>query len=612
MDPKPLERRLAAILSADVAGYSRLMAEDEAATVRTLNSHKEVMFRLIRGHAGRVVDAVGDNVLAEFRSAVAAVSCAAEIQWVLEKRNADLAPDRQMLFRIGVNLGDVIVDADRIAGHGVNIAARIESLAEPGGVFISGTVFDQVEGKLPLDFENQGPQAVKNIPRLLRVYRVALQTGASRKAATLTASVARGRLKNLVQTLASPWVPFLSIIIVFAASAAAAATPGNKIQPFIIAGSAAFSLLFSYLFFSRGLDRIPPNQRSAVTIVVLIVLALLLGVQARAVVEVVESLLGAEMEPGLAATEVHEPVDAARSSIQEQQAAPPPAATEPTGDPIADEPSEPALPSLEPLISRIPIPPPIFRTWAPATCTEGMESPVASIFTIMESVRLTLRDPTLSEEEKRLQLEEVAGGAYDFRTMARLAVARYWERFTPAQQQELVREFKVILVRGYGDRIDRYKQGQIEIAGERQEPRGDVSVLTRVVGGEYDGGEVNYRLREVDSYWCVVDVKIEGISLVLNYRDQFKAVLSRKGPEGLLEALRQKNAEYAIAKCAFQAADFFRAFDAFDTQAIGRTGWCVGVGEIFPQAFGQGFVFFGGQFRFKQHVRLPRVRRHHR
>src|SRR5512139_751118 len=148
MTTQEVKRKLAAILSADVKGYSRLMGEDEEATVHTLNAYKEVMTGLIQDHHGRVVDAPGDNVLAEFGSVVDAVQCAVEIQKELKTRNAVLPENRRMEFRMGVNLGDVIEDGEQILGDGVNIAARLESLSEAGGICISGTAYDQVENKL--------------------------------------------------------------------------------------------------------------------------------------------------------------------------------------------------------------------------------------------------------------------------------------------------------------------------------------------------------------------------------------------------------------------------------------------------------------------------------
>ncbi|HEX9869172.1 MAG TPA: tetratricopeptide repeat protein [Candidatus Tectomicrobia bacterium] len=167
-----MERKLAAIFSTDVAGYSRLMGDDEEATIRTLTASREVISTLIQHHRGRVVDAPGDNLLAEFASVVDAVRCAVEIQHALTEKNAELSPQRQMQFRIGINLGDVIVEGERLYGDGVNIAARLESLAEPGGICISGTVYDQVKNKVALDYEYLGEREVKNIAEPVRVYRV--------------------------------------------------------------------------------------------------------------------------------------------------------------------------------------------------------------------------------------------------------------------------------------------------------------------------------------------------------------------------------------------------------------------------------------------------------
>jgi adenylate cyclase len=174
-----MQRKLAAILSADVKGYSRLMGDDEAATVRTLTEYREVIASTVARHGGRVVDAPGDNVLAEFSSVVDAVQGAIEIQQTLGSRNAALPDSRRMQFRIGINLGDVIVEEQRLYGDGVNIAARVESLAEGGGICLSGTAYDQVEGKLPVGYDFLGEQTVKNIARPVRVYRLRLEPNAS-------------------------------------------------------------------------------------------------------------------------------------------------------------------------------------------------------------------------------------------------------------------------------------------------------------------------------------------------------------------------------------------------------------------------------------------------
>jgi TolB-like protein/Flp pilus assembly protein TadD len=167
-----MKRKLTAILSADVAGYSRLMGEDEEATIRTLTAYREVLSTRIQQQRGRVVDSPGDNLLAEFASVVDAVHCAVEIQQELKAKNADLPAQRKMEFRIGINLGDVVVERERLYGDGVNIAARLEGLAEPGGICISGTVHDHIENKLALEYEYIGEQTVKNIAKPVRVYRV--------------------------------------------------------------------------------------------------------------------------------------------------------------------------------------------------------------------------------------------------------------------------------------------------------------------------------------------------------------------------------------------------------------------------------------------------------
>src|SRR3989442_5928498 len=168
-----VRRKLTAILSADAVGYSRLMAADEAATVATLKAYRAAIGHIVGRRLGRVVNAPGDALLAEFPSAVEAVQAAVEIQKILEGRNLELSPERRMSFRIGVNLGDVIEETDgTIYGDGVNIAARMEALAEGGGICISSTVFDAVEGKLAYGFDFLGEQQVKNIAKPVRVYRV--------------------------------------------------------------------------------------------------------------------------------------------------------------------------------------------------------------------------------------------------------------------------------------------------------------------------------------------------------------------------------------------------------------------------------------------------------
>src|ERR1700682_5468121 len=174
-----MERKLAAILCADVFGYSRLMGENEEATLRTLSSHRKVIDGLIGQHHGRFVNSAGDSVLAEFASVVNAVQCAVDVQAALKSENAMLPTERRMEFRIGVNLGDVMVDGAQIYGDGVNVAARLESLADPGGICISDTIHAQIKKKLPLSYEDLGEQQVKNIAEPVRVFRVMLEEEAA-------------------------------------------------------------------------------------------------------------------------------------------------------------------------------------------------------------------------------------------------------------------------------------------------------------------------------------------------------------------------------------------------------------------------------------------------
>ena len=176
MTQKGFKRKLTAILSADVEGYSRLMDDDDEATIRTLTDYRNVISNLVKQYRGRVVDAPGDNILAEFASAVDAVSCTVDIQKELAERNSRLQGERKMQFRIGVNLGDVVEEEGRIYGDGVNIAARIEALAEAGGICISRNVFEQVKNKLKLAYEYLGEHLVKNIPEPVQAYRILMES----------------------------------------------------------------------------------------------------------------------------------------------------------------------------------------------------------------------------------------------------------------------------------------------------------------------------------------------------------------------------------------------------------------------------------------------------
>src|SRR5215470_367825 len=168
--PGRVGRRLAAIVAADVAGYSRLMGLDEVGTARTLREHRKVTDALVAKHGGRLVKTTGDGVLLEFPSVVDAAECAVAVQAVMSERNRSVPEDRRMLFRIGINLGDILTEGDDILGDGVNVAARLEGIAEPGGICISSSACEQIRGKVAVEFADLGEQILKNIDRPVRVY----------------------------------------------------------------------------------------------------------------------------------------------------------------------------------------------------------------------------------------------------------------------------------------------------------------------------------------------------------------------------------------------------------------------------------------------------------
>jgi len=190
MDEEPsIRRRLAAILAADIAGYSRLMGEDETATVRDLKGHQAVILPLVGRYGGRIIDTAGDGILAEFPSVIGAAECAIEIQTIMAKRNEEVPEHRRMLFRIGINLGDVIHDENRIYGDGINVAARLEGIAEPGGICISRQVFDQVNRAVKADFQALGPRSFKNIAQPVDVFTVAPSDPGARPGAPAASTV---------------------------------------------------------------------------------------------------------------------------------------------------------------------------------------------------------------------------------------------------------------------------------------------------------------------------------------------------------------------------------------------------------------------------------------
>jgi adenylate cyclase len=210
-----MERKLTAILCADVYGYSRLMGQDEEATLRTLSLHRKIIDSLIEYHRGWFVNAAGDSVVAEFASVVNAVECAVAIQTTLRAENANLPSERRMEFRIAVNLGDVMAEGGQIYGDGVNVAARLESLADPGGICISGKVYDEISHKLTLSYEDMGPQSVKNIAEPVRVFRVLLPAASGSTPPTIKPQIGpRKYMRRGVFSLAGLAVIAATVIVV--------------------------------------------------------------------------------------------------------------------------------------------------------------------------------------------------------------------------------------------------------------------------------------------------------------------------------------------------------------------------------------------------------------
>src|SRR5271163_3525569 len=198
-------RRLAAIMAIDVVGYSRLMGEDEAGTALAVNDHREAARPIVAGLGGRIVKTMGDGLLLEFPSVVAAVECAVAIQKLMVERNTDVTEAKRIVYRIGVNLGDVLIEGDDILGDGVNIAARLEGICEPGGVLISSTAYDHVRGRIDAEFIDLGEKALKNIARPVRAYVVKIGSTRAAPAPSAAAPSSQGppRLSMVVLPFAN-------------------------------------------------------------------------------------------------------------------------------------------------------------------------------------------------------------------------------------------------------------------------------------------------------------------------------------------------------------------------------------------------------------------------
>jgi class 3 adenylate cyclase len=233
VDSLSVKRRLSCILAADAVGYSSQMGRDEEGTVRVLSAHRAVIDGIIAFHEGRIVSTAGDSVLAEFPSVVEAVRCAVEIQEAIKTRNNSLADDHQMLFRVGINLGDVVVKNNDLLGDGVNVAARLESIAEPGGICISSSVYDQITGKLDLGFEDMGEQTLKNISRPIRAYRMSGITPPPSQA--VRSSQGPKRVRSAIGAIGATGVVAVAVAFAWQTGWLRIGSPGSSVPTAIVA-----------------------------------------------------------------------------------------------------------------------------------------------------------------------------------------------------------------------------------------------------------------------------------------------------------------------------------------------------------------------------------------
>lgn len=477
MSSKDMQQRLAAILSADVSGYSRLLSDDETATVRTLIAYREQVQSLLTDHNGRLVDFTGDNFLAEFPTAIGAVRSAIEIQRVLAARNAHLSPDRKMDFRMGIHLGDILIEGDRVYGEGVNIAARLQSMAEPRGICISATVHEQVRNKVEVEYEDLGDRFVKNIPDQVHVYQIQIDR------------TAHGW--DWLQ-----WVHRKRLIAVSIAAVVSATAVVTWPRPLEI---------FSQL---SGVATEPAQLQGA------------------AFIRTDAADVGAE--PPEAENLQPRPED--EVSVPDTR--------------IVEEPwlvEEKWLVAAQDRYVR--------KRLGCEVKNEPDKSPRSVIEEMADQVILILGSD-VALVEKREKLEAIVCGWFDFTSMSKRVLGPHWGSLTTSERGEFIYEFTRYLTLNYGRRVSEYDGERATIYGERVEPNDDVTVRTRIVGGNYDGALVDYRFRKTEGTWLISDVTLEGISLAMSYRDQFQQVMGHgEGAQGLIASLHS----YNVSKTAMEA-----------------------------------------------------------
>jgi len=440
-------KRNSAILSADAVGYSRLVQEDAKSAFEEMAELTVLISRTVRRYGGRVVDAVGDNVLAEFARAVDAVAAAVEIQRQVDLPNVDDGSARNLRLRIGVDAGEVIVNKEKIAGTSVNLAARLEGLAEPGGIALSGDVFDSVASELPLRFDYAGTAYPKNMPPV-GFYRAEIP--AEGEAMPGAGQLAAWRIRAHVAT---PMVVYFALGLAIAGVLLMAFG-----SPSELLASAGFAILFTALLLRYGIQWVPQRHRSIATILVVATYTAITGVQA----------------------------DSAVRASGGSEWAKPPAWNRPPG--------------------------------APA---EALENHLRDVLAVAS-------DPDRSAKQREQQIAKLFLGVAHPDVPRLLLGARYVRRVPEDQREKVYTESAEIFSLRYAYAMMQFvmKAQELELVGEKEEEKGDVSVGIAAVGGKFAALECDFRLRKVDERWTILDLKIEGFSLMSNERDNIRELVS--------------------------------------------------------------------------------------
>lgn len=525
-------RRLVAVLFSDIVGYTAAMGRDEHRAIDAVSRARATQRTLIDSHRGRWIQTVGDGVLCTFESAVDAAGCALEIQ-------QRFGEGSELRLRIGIHVGDVVFLTDdeqelEILGDGVNVASRIHALAEPGQVCVSERVYEELKNHPEIGTRPLGVRRLKNVARPVRVHL--LLEGAARERGFVTALLPRiGR--RVWTTLA------LVIGLVVAGSWLLEGGSPQRLDEPTEAGPAEPL---------RAVPAAPPTAAGGSPV----------GAEpppiARSPTRTPAAAPGPT--PGGASAEVEVSSSAPPTAGEPQRAIPGPAATpaqppplrEPVGAPEPQPTPVGAAPprsgdaesgSATPVeTSRALDTPPVTEP-APEAPDPPPPGPREVIAQTIDEILEILRGGRPTRARLR-RIEHLAYTRFDLETFSRLVLGDVNRaRFSRAEFEEFVREFEALLTRYYSQKIARYEKEDVEVLGTVEHPRGDVSVETRIVGGRHDGTRVDYRLRRRRDRWMVIDVTIDGVTLLSHYSVQFDSVLRRGKASDLLVDVRRRNAE---------------------------------------------------------------------